>query len=354
MKVPDVVVTSPDGKTISMNQIMMHRMSPKEFFSSNLEVAKAMDQASYQEGLLQESKRHHTSLEEQARAQTKLQQQSADLAGRKFNFEATQAMNLKARTEAERTAGVPRELSPKEMIDMDQKDIDAYNAKRQSVMGRANAIMLNYGLNNQTAGDGKELVPVSIIDKALSSKPSSIKTEEDGRSYVTVDNRKVYIYVPPKPTSDQPAAGSGGPAAPAAPGASAPASQGSPAAAASQPVTQTASLVQDPGPQPVRASGEAFETFRDRTVAWDKQRQAFNSQQQNAASEQERQRLVAARGNGGINRPMVNGGAPVQAGINRPLVPSPYGQAPVYPDPNAPSIYAGQEAWYNYRQNAGR
>lgn len=53
--------------------------------------------------------------------------------------------------------------------------------------------------------------------------------------------------------------------------------------------------VTNPGPAPVREAGESFTQFRNRTLAWDMESQLFQSQQQNAASEQQRLQLLQGR-----------------------------------------------------------
>ena len=350
----DVFITSPDGKnTTSMNTLLMHRMKPEDLFKSKIEVAKAINEASYHEAIIQNAKAGLAN----ARTQTDIMKRSADLADKKFNFEAVQTMNTKAQAQSDRLAGVPRELTPKELIEMDPKDVDAYNAKRAANMGRSNAVMVTFGLNNEMASDGKELLPVAIADKATmmaaqqARDPSKdyVKIDQtNGRSYVMVDNRKVWVMPLAKPQD---------PAKPAAPAQSSGVTPpgGAPAAAApaapAEPV-QARAPVADPGPQPVRDGNEDFNSFKNRMISWDTQRQAFAAQQANAASEQERQRRLAARGgNMGINRPLIqSGNGPVQPGVQTSWTPGPYGQPPARPDPNAPSIYADPYAWAQYRQ----
>lgn len=238
----DVVVTSPDGKTVSMNQIMMSRMDPKDYFASNLKVAEVQSQAAYQQGMLEETKRYHDIMANNsnahliiAREQTKVMQQNADLANKKFNFDAVQAMNSKAAEEVSRLVGVPKDMTADERLKYGDKEAAAYDARRQGALNRAATIMANYGLNNRRASDGNELVPVSLVNQATNvakTTPDQVKSDDGVNYYVKIGDRQVFVL---PPVQKQPA--------PAAPAAATPGAPATAAPAAPRAGLQTPSIV---------------------------------------------------------------------------------------------------------------
>jgi len=242
IEMDDVVLRAPDGRTVSMNQIMASRMDPKDYFASQTRVAELQQQAAYQNGVLEIQRQTAETQATNARAhlaqvaaQTQLMKRQADLADQKFNFDAVQAMNNRASEEAMRLLGVPKDLTAKERIEVGDEAAAAYDAKRQGMLNRFSTVMANYGLNNRRANDGKELVPVSIVDKATSlakTKPDDVKTDDGLNYYVKIGDRQIFV-LPPAQKQTPPAAGAPGAPAPAAP---------APAAAA-RPGLQSPSIV---------------------------------------------------------------------------------------------------------------
>ena len=360
-KMPNVVVTSPDGQH-SFNQYdaMTGALSPKEAFSLKHDVGIKLATLSWQresgERLYNLQKLQYEGQIAHWGTMQAEQKRQTQIALDRLGVEQSNRIMTKidaGRKEANASVGfVP--LADDKLDALSNQQKAAYSQKMMA--GQAVAATWEANIDLKTGNPGVTISEAKAATQFANKNPSAVKTE-NGQWFVNMGDKKVFVPIPPAELErqlqgSQPASGPGpaaaGPstAANAAPGISTP-------QAPPQPVQSSPAPAQDPGPKPTRQAGETFNSFRDRTVAWDNQRQAFEYQQRNAASEQERQRLVAARG--GINRPQMSGAsAPVQAGINTPIMPGPYGQPPVYPDPNAPSIYADPNAWSQYRQGAGR
>jgi hypothetical protein len=306
MKTKDVVLSGTDGVPISMLDIMSKRMDPKDFFSRETEVAKAAGDLAYKAAVLEDQKWYHGELLKQNASQHQIQlellkrqtaaaERQADIAGKKFNFDAVQARNLSALNEATRLIGVPRELTPEQMRDWTPDQQSAYDQKRQQYNARLGTTLSIYALNNGRDTEGKELLPVAIADRANNIVAKAIqegkvdkvvKTDDMGHSYVMVGERKVEVLPPNRPQ----AADAAPPAAPA-PGAAPAPRQG----------------IQTPGAPAAPATPQAMVEAETREIEMGRRRdyspeakaimqkiQSDRAAQEQAALQAEQQRQIAA------------------------------------------------------------
>ena len=306
VKTKDVVLSGADGKPISMMDIMAKRMDPKDFFARETEVAKAAGDLAYKSAVLEDQKWYHGEMLKQnanqhaiqlefLKRQTAAAERQAEIAGKKFNFDAVQARNTSALNEAVRLIGVPRELTPEQMRDWTPDQQLAYDQKRQQYNARLGTTLSIYALNNGRDTEGKELLPVAIADRANNIVAKAIqegkvdkvvKMDDLGRSYVMVGERKVEVLPPNRPQAADAAA----PAAPA-PGATPAPRQG----------------IQTPGAAAAPATPQAIVEAETREIEMGRRRdyspeakaimqkiQSDRAAQEQAALQAEQQRQIAA------------------------------------------------------------